>query len=70
MIAALGHALYQGSTLTDIRKSYLQAFCRTPPVVKRQANDYANALARARATGEKNDAKWAAIQKAIYEEIN
>lgn len=70
MIAALSHALAQGQSLTSIRKSYLKAFCRTPAVVKRQANDYAQAQARANATQDKKDEKWAAIQKAIYQEIN
>lgn len=69
MIASLGHALSQGQAFSSIRKSYLKAFCTTPAVVKRQGSDYAQAQARAAATGDKNDEKWAGIQKAIYNEI-
>jgi len=70
MIANLGHALSQGQPFTAIRKTYLKAFCTTPAVVKRQASDAAQAQARAAATRDKSDEKWAAIQKAIYSEIN
>lgn len=69
MIDSLGHALSQGQSFTSIRKSYLKAFCTVPAVVRRQANDYAQAQARANATGNKNDEKWAEIQKSIYNVI-
>lgn len=69
MIAALSHALAQGQSFTSLRRSYLKAFCATPAVVKRQARDYAQARARANATDDKNDQKWADIQKSIYNVI-
>lgn len=69
MITNLAHALSQGQPFTTIRKSYLKAFCTTPEVVKRQASDAAQAQTRAAATRDKSDEKWAAIQKAIYNEI-
>lgn len=68
-IGALSYGMGSGEPLTAIRKSYLQAFCRTPGVVERQRYSVEQAQRRAKAEPGAETKKWLNIQSAIYEVI-
>lgn len=69
MIATMGHALAQGDVFTPMRKQFLKSFCITPGVIKRQKYDLDQAVLREQANPGAQTKKWAAIQRAIYQEI-
>ncbi|EPJ5825344.1 STY4199 family HEPN domain-containing protein, partial [Pluralibacter gergoviae] len=68
-INTLSHAMASGAALTAMRKTYLQTFCTTEPVVQRQRYSLDQARQRAAAAPNDENKKWLTIQSAIYEEI-
>lgn len=68
-INTLTHELSRGTRLDAIRKSYLQAFCTTPAVVKRQRLAVETAQQRNKAAPDAQSKKWLLIQQSVYEVI-
>nr|WP_318383468.1 STY4199 family HEPN domain-containing protein [uncultured Enterobacter sp.] len=69
-LTTLSHAMSNGQKLTSQRKAYLQAFCTSPAVVKRQQYETDQALKRQSAEPNAQNAKWAKIQSSIYDVID
>ena len=66
----MGHEMASGTKLTSLRKNYLQAFCTSEPVVRRQRYEMEQAQLRYEAAPDDNTKKWADIQSAIYDAID
>ncbi|MGP3590663.1 STY4199 family HEPN domain-containing protein [Vagococcus sp. WN89Y] len=69
-ITNLAHEMSTGKTLTSIAKSYLHAFCTSPPVVQRQRYEMEQAQLRYDASPGDENRKWADIQTAIYKALD
>lgn len=69
-ITTLSYAMANGGSLTSQYKEYLQAFCTSPPVVKRQQYAAEQAEKRDRAEPNEQNHKWATIQSDIYNVID
>ena len=69
-IENMAHEMSSGTKLTSLRKNYLQAFCTSEPVVRRQRYEMEQAQLRYEAAPDDNSKKWADIQSAIYDAID
>ena len=82
MLNTLSQAMKDGQSLTSMRKQYLQTFCSTPGVIRRQHEELERAILRQSAqqkrfneakaqgrAGEPVDKSEVTIQQAIYNAI-